>query len=104
MSKRLNDQLIDIRSKNHQEYINKFNKRIDFSTEKVCNNIIVNDINSFKSTYRNISEVNKKNESSKEKENMIQLHEKMVPVKLLKIQCYKICHLMIQCHLSLTLI
>ena len=57
MSEKLNDQLIDIRSKIHQEDINKFNNRTDFSAEKVCNNIIVNDI----------TEVNKKNGSNKEK-------------------------------------
>ena len=51
----LQDQLIDLRSKKHQEYINKFNKRIACNTEKVCNNIVVNDITSSKSTYGNTS-------------------------------------------------
>ena len=69
MSKTLNDQLIDLRSKKHQEYIKKF-KRIDCSTDKVCNDVfIVNDINPSKSTYGNICEVNKKYESKKEKDN-----------------------------------
>ena len=55
--------------KNHQEYVNKFDKRINCSTKKVWNTIIVNDSTSSKSTYENISEINKNNEGIKEKEN-----------------------------------
>ena len=64
LSKKLNDQLIDLRSKNI--------KSISINSTKeliLVHNIIVNDITSFKSTYENIREVNKKNESHEENEN-----------------------------------
>lgn len=44
LSRKLNDQLIDLHSKKHQENINKFNKRTDCNTKKVCNNAVANDI------------------------------------------------------------
>ena len=56
-------------SKKHQEYINEFNKRIACNTEKVCDNIFVNDISSSKSTYENTSKVNQNYEGNKEKDN-----------------------------------
>ena len=67
LSKKLNDHLIDIWSKKHQEYINEFSRRIACNREKVCNNVVMNDINSSKSTYENTSKINKKYEGNKEK-------------------------------------
>ena len=44
LSRELNEQLTDLHSKEHQENINKFTKRTDCNTKKVCNNAVANDI------------------------------------------------------------
>ena len=48
LSRELNEQLTDLHSKEHQENINKFNKRTDCNTKKVCNNAVANDISIWK--------------------------------------------------------